>query len=115
MENQGLNPDNQLVTINTDWNNNTLTTQYGSKYQYLVEQGKVYYAASQTATTWSVALNAALQALYPTKYIDIYSDFNGGSGLLKYELSSGDGTHLSAQCQTQVASSLLTASPSSFL
>jgi len=62
-----------------------------------------------------VALNAALQALYPTKYIDIYSDFNGGSGLLKYELSSGDGTHLSAQGQTQVASSLLTASPSSFL
>jgi len=57
MESQGLNPDNQPVTINVDWNNNTLTTQYGSKYQYLVEQGKVYYAASQTATTWSVALN----------------------------------------------------------
>ena len=62
-----------------------------------------------------LALNAALQALYPTKYIDIYSDFNAGSGLIKYNLQSGDGTHLSAQGQTQVANSLLTTSPLSFI
>jgi hypothetical protein len=56
MENQGLNPDNSLVTIKLDQNSNTLVSQYGSKYQYLVGKGNVFYAASQAATTWSVAL-----------------------------------------------------------
>lgn len=57
------------------------------------------------------ALNTALQAAYPTKYIDIYSYFNGGSGVIKYNLQSGDGTHLSAQGQIEVAKRLAAADP----
>lgn len=39
------------------------------------------------------SLNTALQAAYPTKFIDIYS-YLDNSGVIKDEYDSGDGTHL---------------------
>lgn len=57
IEVQGRRTDGTLGTINLDNNNIQLVKLAGSKYEYDVQQGTVYYAASQTATTWSVALN----------------------------------------------------------
>lgn len=57
LEVQGYRTDGTLGTIALDNDNNQLFKQVGTKYEYDVQQGTVYYAANQTATTWSVALN----------------------------------------------------------
>jgi len=57
MEIEGLNPNNGSTTLRTDSSANLLVSNVTSKYESAVLAGRVYYAASQTATTWSLALN----------------------------------------------------------
>ena len=44
-------------SISTDKNGNLIVSNTSSKYQNSVLAGNVFFAASQAATTWSVALN----------------------------------------------------------
>lgn len=57
MEMDALNPSNNLTTLRTDKNANLLVSNVTSKYETSVLAGRVFYAANQSAATWSVALN----------------------------------------------------------
>lgn len=54
---EGRRTDGTLGTLSLDNNNILLVKQASSKYEYDVQSGTVFYAANQSARTWSVALN----------------------------------------------------------
>lgn len=57
------------------------------------------------------SLNAALQAAYPSNYIDIQSYLNDGSGNIKPAFGSGDGTHFNELGHIEIAKRLMNADP----
>jgi len=76
LESEGRRIDGTLGTISLDNNNIQLFKQVGSKYEYDVLKGNVYYAASQAATTWSVALNTTHTGLV------VYNPASSGVNLI---------------------------------
>jgi len=57
MDIQAYNPSGSEINVKADANGNLITSSYGSKLQNAVLAGNVYTASSQSARTWSVALN----------------------------------------------------------
>lgn len=57
MDVEGRKPDNTLAVINLNEESHVIVAQGGGVYEHNALDGDIFYAANQTATTWSVALN----------------------------------------------------------
>jgi lysophospholipase L1-like esterase len=55
-------------------------------------------------------LNTALLAAYPTKYLDVNTALNNGSGSLKTQFNAGDNIHLSSQAHYEIAKTIVSGS-----
>ena len=102
--------------ITTGISQSTTLSNYSTIISRLISANIDYRIISLLPTgsannTAMVALNTALQSRYPSKFINIESYFNDGSGNMLSKYNSGDGAHMWEAGHQEFAKRLIAADP----